>query len=106
MAYTRRIAPRSKPRPGRLKGAALQVLRLACFERDEGRCSECDVPLIYSPATPFVSNGYHMAHIGAKRRHGDSLDNVRALCGSCHHREHNPKSVPPKTENRREEENA
>lgn len=45
-----------------------------------------------------------MAHIQAKRRGGDSLDNVRTLCAECHRKEHNygpsltkpcPKKMPP-----------
>jgi hypothetical protein len=27
---------------------------------------------------------YHMAHIKNKRMYGDTLENVRALCGCCH----------------------
>jgi hypothetical protein len=34
-----------------------------------------------------------MAHVRGKRNHGDSLDNVRSLCGpwanGCHAKEHN-----------------
>jgi 5-methylcytosine-specific restriction endonuclease McrA len=29
-----------------------------------------------------------MAHITAKRRGGDSLENVKTLCAQCHHLEH------------------
>jgi hypothetical protein len=42
-----------------------------------------------------------MAHIGNKRMYGDTLVNVRALCGDCHtgrRSEHNcgGKPYPPK----------
>ena len=33
-------------------------------------------------------NSMHMAHIKAKRSGGDSLENVRALCGDCHRTSH------------------
>lgn len=84
---------RSKPRAGRLKGKALKKLRWECYERDGRQCVEC------GRSVPFDGDIYtrmHMAHIGAKRRHGDSLDNVRTLCFWCHDKEHNPKAVPAK----------
>jgi hypothetical protein len=39
----------------------------------------------------------HMAHIKAKRRNGDSLDNVRTLCAECHGLEHayGPSGIKP-----------
>jgi 5-methylcytosine-specific restriction endonuclease McrA len=87
---------RSKPRPGRLKGADMEQMRRDCFERDRYQCQghrpmwnwfterwEPEKCLRYVT----WENG-HMAHIGAKRRHGDSLDNVRTLCGECHGIEH------------------
>lgn len=77
---------RSKPRQGRLKGKALRNLREACFERDGYKCRECHRSVLWFSG--------HMAHIKAKRRHGDSLENVRTLCGECHAKEHNAGGKP------------
>jgi 5-methylcytosine-specific restriction endonuclease McrA len=81
---------RSKARPGRLKGKAMKALRQACFDRDTGACQGCGALLCWETM--------HLAHIGAKRRYGDSLDNVRALCGDCHRSEHNGGKVVPAKE--------
>src|SRR5690349_3683039 len=76
---------RRKPREGRLQGVLLQELRLACYERDGGKCVECGIPLIYQPAHPLVPNGYHMAHIRARSLGGkDEINNVRSKCAYCH----------------------
>jgi 5-methylcytosine-specific restriction endonuclease McrA len=87
------IKPRRKPRPGRLKGFDLKLLRFDCFVRDEWKCVECKQEIQWERG---YTNSGHMAHIGAKRRHGDSLENVRTLCPACHHAEHNPKACPKK----------
>jgi 5-methylcytosine-specific restriction endonuclease McrA len=84
---------RSKPRPGRLKGKAMKALRLACFERDGYRCqAEHSLfeswEFIVKCLRPVTWESGHLAHIGAKRRHGDSLENVRTLCAECHLIEH------------------
>ena len=93
-----RVKPvRSKPRPGRLKGEALKKLREDCHDRDKGRCQECGrLTLFY--ADPIADISYHMAHKRNKRMHGDSLEQVRTLCGGCHRASHNAggKPVPPK----------
>ena len=40
-----------------------------------------------------ASQSYHMAHIRNKRMYGDTLENIRALCGDCHRAEHgNPRA--------------
>lgn len=76
---------RRKPREGRLTGVLLQELRLACYERDGGKCVECGIPLIYQPAHPLVPNGYHMAHIRARSLGGpDELSNLKSKCSDCH----------------------
>jgi 5-methylcytosine-specific restriction endonuclease McrA len=100
MKRTRVKKVRSKPRAGRLKGAALEQLRRDCFERDGYRCqgfihSECGLWFTCRKLVTWESG--HMAHIGAKRRHGDSLDNVRTLCAECHRIEHayGPSGVKP-----------
>lgn len=77
----------------RLYGPDLEALRRECFARDRYRCKECDC---------LLGMGFdclprpEMAHIRTKRNNGDTLDNVRTLCPTCHHREHNPKVVPAK----------
>lgn len=78
---------RSKPRRGRLKGEALERLRAECFVRDNFRCRECGI-LVNPWASLLADDRAHMAHIQAKRRGGDSLENVRTLCGRCHRLEH------------------
>src|ERR1700735_3522434 len=76
----------------RLRGKAMEDLRLDCFLRDGGRCIECRRELFYETLWPGHEARYHMAHIRNKRMYGDTLENVRALCGDCHRAEHgNPK---------------
>jgi 5-methylcytosine-specific restriction endonuclease McrA len=81
--------------PVRLKGKALEALRRACFERDQYRCSECDVLVLWDGY--FMRSG-QMAHVVGRGRGGsDTLSNVKTLCLECHLvGEHNPKSVPAK----------
>lgn len=88
---------RSKPRPGRIKGKDLQAQRLRIFERDKGICQDCGIPVLFNAPEEW-DNSFHRAHIRGKRMHGDDDSNVRALCGRCHRREHNPKSVPRKVQ--------
>ncbi|MGI4812090.1 MAG: HNH endonuclease [Janthinobacterium lividum] len=61
--------------------------------RDKGRCQACGVDTRYATGHMF-ENSYHMAHIKAKRMGGDSLENVRTLCGRCHRNEHNAGGKP------------
>jgi 5-methylcytosine-specific restriction endonuclease McrA len=77
----------------RLYGKNLEALRETCFERDRRRCVDCGRRLVLERG--FVDS-MQMAHVRTKRNNGDTLDNVRSKCGDCHHREHNPKAVPPK----------
>jgi 5-methylcytosine-specific restriction endonuclease McrA len=104
---------RAKARPNRKKGKAMEQLRRECFERDHYLCQGT----IWTEWPDVISGGWfragwpcgkpvtwesgHMAHIGAKRRHGDNLENVRTLCAECHMREHSygksgVKPCPPK----------
>jgi len=91
---------RKAPRPGRLKGDALEQLRWECWWRDAGKCKNCGRTTF--PHLPHQHDAsYHMAHIKAKRMGGDTLENVRTLCGQCHRKEHNygksmTKPVPKK----------
>lgn len=84
---------RSKPRPGRLKGLDLEILRSACLYRDHGLCQACFV-LVDDSYPDWHERKFHMAHIKAKRIGGDSLENVRTLCGACHRAEHNAGGKP------------
>lgn len=87
---------RTKPRPGRLQGEALDVLRVACYERDGSRCNNCS-RLTNFDAPHEAIDSFHMAHVKGKRMHGDSLDNVRVECGDCHRKYHSfgPTRVKP-----------
>jgi nitrate/TMAO reductase-like tetraheme cytochrome c subunit len=80
---------RSKPRPGRLKGAEMTALRDAAYERDCGRCINC--------GTPVRREEFDLSHARGKRMWGDSVENVRVKCMRCHRvLEHHPKAVPSK----------
>lgn len=101
------IRPRKKPRPGRLKGEALEALRRACFERDGYRCQAITYPEIGGMRglrclRRVTWDGYmkgHMAHIISRARGGkDELSNVLTKCFDCHMvKEHSygPSGVPP-----------
>lgn len=93
---------RKKPRPGRLKGKDLEVLRLHCFVRDSFMCQNCHI-FVDDRLPDLHDRKAHMAHIKVKRMGGDSLENVRTLCGKCHRTEHAygpsmTKPVPKKPE--------
>ena len=93
---------RSKPRPGRLKGKALENLRRDCFERDKYRCQHEIKPGIYvlgyynaiyrclKEVAWDGPNAGHMAHIVSRGAGGkDELPNVLTKCAYCHQiREH------------------
>jgi hypothetical protein len=82
------IRPRKKPRPGRLKGNNLIGLRIACYNRDKGRCRKCGAwTCMGLPHEHPLS--FHMAHIRNKRMHGDHIDQVQTECGDCHRTYHN-----------------
>lgn len=87
---------RRKPRPGRLDKKGLETLRLTCFERDGGRCQQCGCFLLYRRRYELDPIAFEMAHLRGKRMWGDSLENVRSLCFTCHKDEHQPKACPPK----------
>lgn len=104
-----RIAPVSKRKrarsgkPGklgivRLYGKDMSNLREQCWDRDEGRCTDCSRPLYREERWDGDPAAFHLAHIRTKRNNGDTLDNVRALCGECHGKSHNAggKPVPAK----------
>jgi 5-methylcytosine-specific restriction endonuclease McrA len=84
------------PKPGivRLKPKDRGVLRVACFVRDDGRCTRCG-KRVWLKGPPSMQ--MHMAHVRNKRMYGDTLENVTTVCQDCHLvGMHNPKSVPPK----------
>lgn len=89
----------------RLYGPDLEALRRECFERDGYQCQyelrredlpEYGMVRIFRCWQKVTWETGEMAHIRTKRNNGDTLDNVRTLCPTCHHREHNPKVVPAK----------
>lgn len=91
---------RTKPRPGRLEGETLNALRTLVYARDRGRCKNCGGRVIFNAPQEW-DNSFHLAHIGAKRRHGDSPENTQSECGKCHRTYHNygptrTKPCPPK----------
>ena len=91
---------RRKPRPGRLAGKELEALRDACLARDKGRCVVCAC-VVSKDADHMLPWSFHMAHIRNKRMWGDTLENVRTLCGFHHRQEHQQgptrqKPCPPK----------
>lgn len=73
----------------RLKGAALEDLRHACWLRDLGNCQNCRAFTFWKPRFDGDPVGYDMAHIKSRGAGGsDTLENVRCLCHSCHMKEH------------------
>lgn len=80
------ISRRKDPRPGRLKGAALERLRLECYVRDMRRCVKCGKKVCFKPKGEYIydPDGFEMAHIRNRRMFGDCLENVRTECGFCH----------------------
>lgn len=92
LAMIRKV--RSKPRPGRLKGADFENLRRACFNRANGRCEDCGCFMLYRRRFDADPIAYDMAHIRNKRMYGDHLGNVRALCHECHMDSHNAGGKP------------
>jgi len=105
---------RSKPRPGRLKGKALENLRRDCFERDNYQCRH-EIRHPIADLKGYVVDSYyercgnfvtwetgHMAHIVSRGAGGkDELSNVLTKCPYCHQiREHHEgnggKIIPPK----------
>jgi len=72
----------------RLKGTEMAQLRLACLQRDRGRCCECHA-LVSDSLPDWHPLKFHMAHLKSRGANGaDELSNVRCLCGSCHRAEH------------------
>jgi len=98
-----KIRPRTKPRPGRLKGDELASLRISAYERDGHRCVRCGRTVF--PDMDQEQNGsMHLSHKRGKRMWGDSLDQVETYCGYCHRTFHNygpsmEKPCPPKYRN-------
>ena len=73
----------------RLDAIEMKALRAACWDRDKGICQETGERLYWEPRFPGDPLAYDMAHIRSRGAGGnDTLDNVRALCHSCHMKEH------------------
>ena len=91
---------RREPRPGRLEGVILGILRVDCYERDMGRCVRCGKS-VWMNLPQEDDASFHMSHKRNKRMWGDSLENVQAECGECHRKYHQfgpsmEKPCPPK----------
>lgn len=99
--YTSLPRKRRKPRKGQPSKAEVAEIRYAVYQRAKGKCElrlhpECsgDREL---PWLGDVWMRFHLAHIGAKRRHGTTVENTRAACWRCHLISlHNPKACPKK----------
>ena len=71
---------RSKPRRGRLRGKQMSALWEAAWERDEGVCQRCLLPVLPEEGV--------LSHRKGKRMWGDHLDNVQIEHDACHKRFH------------------
>lgn len=80
----------------RLSGRELETLRLACLQRDKGRCRECGAKVSDQlPAWHPLS--YDMAHIRSRGAGGaDELNNVKTNCHGCHMKAHGGQGVANK----------
>jgi 5-methylcytosine-specific restriction endonuclease McrA len=81
------VTPHQKPKTIRLKGKALQKLKLQAYERDCGCCVVCGVwlPLLDYEGQFNIYTCAHMAHKKSKGSGGsDNLDNVEIKCFHCH----------------------
>jgi hypothetical protein len=86
----------------RVKGKAMEALRIACYLRDGGRCVIC-ATITWLNAPEEHPRKADMAHVKSRGAGGqDILSNVRNLCHRCHTREHtegkNGKPCPSKLE--------
>ena len=73
----------------RLTGKDLEKLRRDCWYRDNFTCAACLTATNYEPRYTGDPRAYDMAHIKSRGAGGsDVLDNVRALCHSCHMKAH------------------
>jgi hypothetical protein len=93
---------RSKPRRGQPTKAEKASVRLAVYERAEGRCELHLLPNCIRGVLPYgggtVWDHGHLVHLKSRGAGGSwSLDNCKWGCYICHLVGlHNPKSVPPK----------
>lgn len=85
------IRPRSKPRPGRLKGEDMVSLRRLVFERDGYRCQH---PVHVVGIGPMVCGigvtweSGHLCHRRNRRMWGDTPENTFCGCSVCHDNQH------------------
>ena len=82
------IHPRSKPRPNRLKGHDMAVLRAQVFERDGYRCQHVPWPRTFPDMRCMRRVTWEkgqLAHIKVKRMGGDTPENTYCCC-ELHHR--------------------
>lgn len=79
---------RAKPRPGRLKGDEMRLLRIEVWIRDGCQCVRCGKP-VDPDAPPEWPNSFHLSHKKGKRMWGDSPETTESNCGDCHRKFHN-----------------
>lgn len=72
----------------RLHGRELEQLRLACLQRDKGKCRECGVK-VSDQLPAWHPLKFEMAHIKSRGAGGsDTLGNVKTSCKECHTKQH------------------
>jgi 5-methylcytosine-specific restriction endonuclease McrA len=74
----------------RLKGKALEDLRLKRFWRDNETCRKCGERVYFTARFDGDPQAYDMAHIVSRGAGGsDVIGNVETWCHRCHMRFHN-----------------
>lgn len=95
------IRPRRRRRRGEPTARQKRELRLAVYGRAGGCCElRMDAQCLTGPLPFDGEDEYrrgHLVHLGARRRHGWSMENCVWGCWRCHLIAlHNPKPCPPK----------
>ena len=78
----------------RLTGADCLDLRLRRWAADRGRCQDCGESTYWTPRFDGDPLAYDMAHIRNRRMYGDTMENTKTLCHSCHQKSHNCNGKP------------
>ena len=79
------MPPFPKTRTIRLKGEALEALRMFVYRRDGATCQDCGRMLLYDHPWVLHPDRYHLAHIKSRGAGGsDTAENCLAKCSGCH----------------------